>query len=141
MLLKLILLMVMLIEPEPNYPIHLTNYTPFLMQDGEPVYDEDGNLVFHDETNFQCMHPCNMTGNGTVITPELFGRAGACINDWIGKTVYIEGYGEIQCIDSFGNPNYQVPFYHSNKGLVVYPVDILSPHPTYDTVYEWELRE
>jgi len=49
-----------------------------------------------------CDSDCSTMATGTKVTEERYGNTAACIREWTGKTVVIEGLGEFECLDRGG---------------------------------------
>ena len=49
-----------------------------------------------------CMDPCDQMATGVKVTEDRYGRTAACIREWTGRTVVIEGLGEFECLDRGG---------------------------------------
>lgn len=49
-----------------------------------------------------CMEPCDQMATGVKVTEDRYGRTAACIREWTGRTVVIEGLGEFECLDRGG---------------------------------------
>lgn len=117
-------------------PINLTNYTPYLVDDAGLPLLQNGQLQFYTETNMQCMVPCDMTGALVPITQDSIGYFAACIKDWQGYHITVDGQ-RLWCIDQFGNSLYTKPYYNKNWQQWVIPVDVLTHVPTSYLTYNW----
>lgn len=124
-------------EPPPEcMRVQVTNYVPYLLDEfGLPILVE-GQLQFHQETNYQCEAPCNRTANFSLITTESIGVFAACITDWIGDIIYVAGQRLI-CNDQFGLESYRVPFYSTRWNEWIIPVDILTHEPYFYLTDDW----
>jgi 3D (Asp-Asp-Asp) domain-containing protein len=52
------------------------------------------------------MHPCGPFRDGTRPSPVLHGLVAAGPYEWLGRTVYIEGYGAVTLVDTPRTPWY-----------------------------------
>lgn len=117
------------------YPLHVTSYS---------VWDSEGNIM--SGYGGQCDSDCRYTATMFRLPDRVKDYAGgvaACITDWIGKAVYVPGYGTYRCLDTFGLKSYRVPFFHDGRGLDVVPIDLLTrpDQPIHDLVYNWRLLD
>jgi hypothetical protein len=116
--------------------IQVTNYVPYLLDEtGLPILVE-GQLQFHQTTNYQCEDPCNRTANYSLITTEAIGVFAACISNWIGDVIYVNGQRLI-CNDQFGAEHYRQPFYSDRWNEWVIGVDILTHEPYFYLTDNW----
>lgn len=123
--------------PMECMPVQVTNFTPYLLDDsGQPVL-VDNKLQFHTETNMQCMVPCNKTGTLMTITRSSIGYYAACIKDWLGWHIMVAGR-HLWCVDNFGDPTYQKPYFNDRRQEWVIPVDILTHEPLNYLTFEWQ---
>ena len=107
------------------------------------VWDDNGDI--YDGWQGQCNEDCSTTGAGYSLPPraeEYTENYAACIFDWtslIGyptRLVSIPGYGDYSCVDNFGAPSYQQPFYHDYYEQWVIPIDLLHPF-AHNLVCNW----
>lgn len=49
-----------------------------------------------------CDSDCSTMATGAKVTEERYGNTAACIREWTGRTVVIEGLGEFECLDRGG---------------------------------------
>lgn len=118
-------------------PVQVTNFTPYLLDEfGEPLI-VDGVLQFPNKTNIQCMVPCNYTGGLVLITLDSIDYFTACIEDWFGFHITVDG-SEYWCIDNFGDVLYTKPYYNELRQEWVIPVDLLTHRPLNYTTFNWE---
>jgi hypothetical protein len=119
--------------PTHEIPIHMTNYNP---------WDEQGILMVSGNKTSQCDNDCSRTAAGFEIptkAEDLNTYVAACPFPDVGFEITIRGV-KYFCWDTFGNEYYRAgPFFHEGRGVWVYPVDILTPHPIYQLVpaEEW----
>lgn len=123
--------------PMECMPVQVTNFVPYMLNEaGEPII-ENGKLKFYQETNMQCMVPCNKTGSLLSIDMDSIGYFSACILDWHFRKIKVDGQ-ELWCVDNFGDPTYQKPYFDDNWQKWVIPVDILTHEPLIYLTYNYE---
>src|SRR5687768_11865385 len=68
----------------------------------EPVTVYDGVISAYscDPHPANAMWPCGLFRDGTRPQDALHGRVAAGPLEWLGQTVYIEGYGEVLLVDT-----------------------------------------
>lgn len=121
-----------------EFPAWVTNFIPYnINENALPLLDEWGNLTFPEESNYQCQSPCNITAGGLEITKADIGYYAACIRDWLGWHIEVDGQ-ELWCVDNYGNPRYQEPFYHEGLGTWVVGIDVMTHEPLGYLTYDWE---
>ncbi len=93
-------------------PLLVLNYWPYTW--------ENDQWVLMKGYGGQCDISCGITANGTEMSLDLEMKSAACIFDWvrIGQTkqVTIPNFGSFECIDNFGDQEYQQPFFHKDFG-------------------------
>lgn len=115
--------------PSEPPPILVTYY------DVAFCYDEGGNVI----ENINCDSDPGHFADGTAVLPESYGRVAACIPEWLGRTVVIEGVGEWLCRDTGGAIEVVWNDYYEQ---VVIHVDVLAHSPpsyNYWLFSEWHL--
>ena len=108
------------------------------------VWDANGDMLAG--WGGQCNEDCSITGAGYTLparAEDYIENYAACIFDWTSLIGYpttlvsIPGYGDYKCVDNFGAPNYQQPFYHDYYEQWVIPIDLLSPF-AHNLVCDWD---
>jgi hypothetical protein len=113
-------------------PLSVTAYW-FFGPDGEPI-----------PWNGQADGSPEAYANMQPTSPDHAQKVGACIQDWTlfywTTAVSFVWQGQelqVACYDNFGLESYRQPFYHDGYGVWVVPVDVLSPYPMHDLVWDW----
>ncbi len=98
------------------------------------VWDDNGDI--YDGWRGQCDADCSTTGAGYKLpdrVEEYTDQYAACIFDWTKlrgystRLVTVPSIGAYKCVDNFGAPSYQQPFYHDYYEQWVIPIDLLNP--------------
>lgn len=86
-----------------------------------------------------CDSDCTTYADGTLVTPDDYGQVSACIPEWLGASITIDGLGSFMCRDTGASIGVDYNVYY--EGWVIY-VDILHEEPP-DWNYqlrEWQLN-
>lgn len=122
-----ILLALYFLAPQQATPIVLTGYDPML-------------------GGINCEEPCGQTASGYWWQESDYWNGveglAACPPRWLGRTLYIQGFGTLHCLDRGGAIKYA---YNSYYDRFVYHVDVLVQNPkqqewNYRLYENWELR-
>ena len=104
--------------------------------DPAQCYDEDGNVI----DNINCNGDPGHFADGTPVLESSYGTVAACISDWLGATLIIEGLGVFRCRDTGGSIHVEFDEYYEQY---VIHVDILA-HETIDQNYwlwsDWSIE-
>jgi 3D (Asp-Asp-Asp) domain-containing protein len=77
-----------------------------LHENPAPVYQATVSAYSCDAHPANRMHPCGPFRDGTRPSPVLHGLVAAGPYEWLGRTVYIEGYGAVTLVDTPRTPWY-----------------------------------
>ena len=81
-----------------------------------------------------CDHDCSVMATGVKVTEDRYGRTAACIQEWTGRTVVIEGLGEFKCLDRGGA-------IVEHEGYIWIDLLLHEPLVPFGTLeYEWYLK-
>lgn len=124
------------IPPLHELPLSVTSYWPFAL-DGTPI-----------PYNYQADDSPDYTGNGTYITTNDSWVYAACPSDWVFSygytrqvTFWLNGEQKtVICADNFGNEIYRNVFWHGGYETWVLAIDVLTPEPLHQLVYEWDIE-
>lgn len=86
-----------------------------------------------------CDEDCTTFADGTLVTPDDYGRVGACIPEWLGASITIADLGTFECRDT--GPSIVIAYNEYYRGWVIH-VDILHDKPpewNYQ-LYNWQLN-